>query len=46
MHELHKTLISVDDCFLPSNVMLPLSACLDNEVYLFVIVGVSTNIMK
>jgi hypothetical protein len=43
LHELQRPVISVDDRFLPLNVMLPLSTCLHNGVHLFVIGGVYSN---
>jgi hypothetical protein len=43
LHELQRPVISVDDHFLPQNVMLPLSTCLHNGVHIFVIYGVSTH---
>jgi hypothetical protein len=43
LHELQRPMISVDDHFLPHNVILPLSTCLHNGVHIFVIGGVSTD---
>jgi hypothetical protein len=40
LHELQGLVISVDDCLLPNNVVLPLSAGLYNGIHLFFIGGV------
>ena len=37
LYELQGSVVCVDDCFLPQNVMLPLSAGLHNGVHLFII---------
>jgi hypothetical protein len=38
--------ISVDDCFLPQNIMLPLSSCMLNGLHMFFIGGISVNNIK
>jgi hypothetical protein len=43
LHELQRLVISVDDCLLPENVVLPLSAGLYNGIHFFVIGGVLTD---
>jgi hypothetical protein len=43
LHELHRFVISVDDCLLLDNVVLPLLARLYNGIHLFVIGGVLTD---
>jgi hypothetical protein len=40
LHELQRLVISVDDCLLPENVVLPLSTRLYNGIHFFVIGGV------
>jgi hypothetical protein len=42
LHELKWLMISVDDCFLPKNVMSPLEVCIHNGVHFFVISRVLT----
>jgi hypothetical protein len=42
LHELQRLLINVDDCLLPENVVLPLSAGLYNGIHFFFIGGVLT----
>jgi hypothetical protein len=43
LHELQRLVISVDDCLLPENVVLPLSAGLYSGKSFFFIGGVLTN---
>jgi hypothetical protein len=43
LHELQWPMISVDDCFLPKNVMSPLAAGLHNGVHFFVVSRVLTD---
>jgi hypothetical protein len=43
LHEMQWLMISVDDCFLPKNVMSPLVVGLKNGVHLFVVSRVLTN---
>jgi hypothetical protein len=43
LHELQRLMISVDECFLPENIMPPLATHLYNGVHLFIVSGVFTN---
>jgi hypothetical protein len=45
LHELYRPIISVDDHFLSKNVILPLSSCMHNGVHIFVICGVSADMI-
>ena len=40
LYELQRSVVYVDGCFLPRNVMLPLTICLHNEIHFFVIGGI------
>jgi hypothetical protein len=40
LYELHRIVISVDDCLISQNVMFPLMTDLHNGIHLFVIGGV------
>jgi len=40
LYELQGLVVYVDDCFLPQNVMLPLSVDQHNGIHLFVISGI------
>jgi hypothetical protein len=40
LYELHGSVVCVDDCFLPQNVMLPLSESLHNGIHFFAIKGI------
>ena len=46
LYELQGPVVCMDDCFLPQNVMLPLSTSLHNGVHLFVICGVLANCVR
>ena len=46
LYELQGSVVCVDDCFLPQNVMLPLSTSLHNGIHLFVISGILTNCVR
>ena len=43
LYELQGPVVCVDDCFLPQNVMLPLSTGLHNGIHFFVISGILAN---
>ena len=40
LYELEGSVVCVDDCFLPQNVMLPLSEGLHNGIHIFIISGI------
>jgi hypothetical protein len=40
LYELQRLMISVNECLIPKNVMLPLATCLYNGINFFVICGV------
>jgi hypothetical protein len=40
LYELQGSVVCVDDCFLPQNVMLPLTTGLHNGIHFFVISGI------
>jgi hypothetical protein len=43
LYELQGSVVCVDDCFLPQNVMLPLSESLHNGIHFFVISGIPSD---
>jgi hypothetical protein len=43
LHEMHRIMISVDECLLLENVMPPLEASLYNGLHSFVVSGVLTD---
>jgi hypothetical protein len=45
LHELHRLMISVNDCLLPENVMPALEAGLYNGVHFFVVSGILIDII-
>ena len=46
LYELQGSVVSVDDCFLPQNVMLPLSTSLHNGIHFLVISGILANCVR
>ena len=46
LYELQGSVVCVDDCVLPENVMLPLSTRLHNGIHFFVISGILSNCVR
>ena len=46
LYELQGPVVYVDDCFLPQNLMLPLSTSLHNGIHFFVISGILANCVR
>ena len=46
LYELHGSMVCVDDCLLPQNVMLPLLTSLHNGIHFFFISGVLVNYVE
>jgi hypothetical protein len=46
LYELQGSVVCVDDCFLPQNVMLPLSSSMHNGIHFFVISGIISNCVE
>ena len=46
LYELQESVVYVDDCFLPQNVILPLSTSLHNGIHFFVISGILANCVR
>jgi hypothetical protein len=46
LYELQGSVVCVDDCFLPQNVMLPLSASLHNGIHFFFISGILSDCVR